>query len=307
MIEPMAYVLAGTLAAATPLMFAAMGELVVEKSGVLNLSIEGMMATGAATGFVVATLTGSSVAGFALAAVASALLSSVFALLALVFRANQVATGLAVGILGGGVSVMIGKNFEGATIDPLEKVNFGFLTELPVIGKGLFGQDVVVYAGIATVFAIWYLLNHTKAGLVIRSVGESPQAAHAIGYPVLLIRFCCILFGGAMAGIGGAHLTLSYTPLWAEGLVAGRGWIVVALVVFGTWRAPRIALGAYLFGAVSLLELFIQGQGFAIPSQLMSALPYIITIIILAIISRDARLIKLNHPASLGQTYTGMH
>ena len=146
-------------------------------------------------------------------------------------------------------------------------------------------------------------MKRTKLGLIIRSVGESPDAANAIGYPVVLIRFLAVLFGGAMAGLGGAHLTLSYTPLWAEGLVAGRGWIVVALVVFGTWRAPRIAMGAYLFGAVSLLELFIQGQGFAIPSQLMSAMPYIVTIVILAVISRDSRLIRLNHPASLGTPY----
>ena len=307
MIDSLVYVIAGTLAAATPLMFAAMGELVVEKSGVLNLSVEGMMATGAATGFVVATVTGSPTTGFLVAALASALLSAVFALLVLGFRANQVAAGLAIGILGGGVSVMIGKNYEGSTIAPLEKVNLGFLSDLLIVGKSLFSQDIMVYAGIALVFIIWFILNHSKLGLIIRCVGESPEAAHSIGYPVLLIRFCCVLFGGAMAGIGGAHLTLSYTPLWAEGLVAGRGWIVIALVVFGTWRAPRIALGAYLFGAVSLLELFIQGQGFAVPSQLMSALPYIITIIFLAIISRDARTIKLNHPASLGTTYTGAH
>ena len=304
MIDSLTFLLAGTLAAATPLLFAAMGELVVEKSGVLNLSIEGMMATGAATGFVVATTTGSPVAGFIAAAIASMLLSIVFAALTLGFLANQVAAGLAVGILGLGVSVLIGKEFEGTTIKPLEKIDLGFLSDIPVLGKTLFGQDPMVYVGIACVLLISWILTSSKLGLIIRAVGESPKAASSIGYPVILVRFCAIAFGGAMAGIGGAHLTLSYTPLWAEGLVAGRGWIVVALVVFGTWRAPRIALGAYLFGAVSLLELFVQGQGFAIPSQLMSAMPYIITIIILALISRDARIIKLNHPASLGIPYT---
>ena len=162
----------------------------------------------------------------------------------------------------------------------------------------------MVYAGMASVLLTSWLLSHSRLGLILRAVGESPQAASAIGYPVLLIRFLAVAFGGAMAGIGGAYITLGYTPLWAEGLVAGRGWIVVALVVFGMWRPIRIAMGAYLFGAVSLLELFIQGQGFAIPSQLMSALPYIITIIILAVISRNPRLIRLNHPASLGQTYS---
>lgn len=303
MIDLMTFLLAGTLAAATPLIFAAMGELVVEKSGVLNLSIEGMMATGAATGFVVATLTESPVAGFAAAAIASMLLSLVFAALTLGFLANQVAAGLAIGILGLGISVLVGKNYEGSTIKPLAKIDLGFLSDLPIVGKTFFGQDPMVYIGIASVFIIAWVLKHTKLGLIIRAVGESPVAANSIGYPVIMVRLCAIAFGGAMAGIGGAHFTLSYTPLWAEGLIAGRGWIVVALVVFGTWKAPRIALGAYLFGAVSLLELFVQGQGFSIPSQLMSAMPYIITIIILAIISKDARIIKLNHPASLGVTY----
>lgn len=303
MIDSLTFLLAGTLAAATPLIFAAMGELVVEKSGVLNLSIEGMMATGAATGFVVATMTGSPIAGFAAAAFASMLLSLVFAALTLGFLANQVAAGLAIGILGLGVSVLIGKNYEGFTIKPLAKIDLGAISDLPIVGKMLFGQDPMVYVGITSVLVITWVLNRTKLGLIIRAVGESPVAANSIGYPVVFVRLCAIAFGGAMAGIGGAHFTLSYTPLWAEGLIAGRGWIVVALVVFGTWKAPRIALGAYLFGAVSLLELFVQGQGFAIPSQLMSAMPYIITIIILAIISRDARIIKLNHPASLGVPY----
>lgn len=303
MLDSLIFVIGGTLAAATPLIYASMGELVVEKSGVLNLSIEGMMATGAATGFVVATVTGSSVAGFVAAACASMLLSFIFALLALGFLANQVAAGLAVGVLGLGVSVMVGKNYEGTTILPLNDVNLGILNEIPLIGPTLFSQDIMVYVGIFSVILISWMLNRSKLGRIIRAVGESPEAATAIGYPVVLIRGLAVLFGGAMAGIGGAHLTLSYTPLWAEGLVAGRGWIVVALVVFGTWRAPRIAAGAYLFGAVSLIELFVQGLGFEIPSQLLSAAPYIITIIVLAVISRNPAVIRLNHPASLGLPY----
>lgn len=304
MLDSVIFVLAGTLAAATPLLFAAMGEAVVEKSGVLNLSIEGMMAVGAATGFVVATLTGSYITGFAIAAIASALLSMVFAALVLVFLASQVAAGLAIGILGLGVSILVGKNYEGKTIDPLNDLSLGWLSDIPFLGDVLFSHDLVVYLGMIVVIATWWVLSRSKLGLIIRAVGESPEAASSIGYPVIAIRCLAIAFGGAMAGIGGAYLTLGYTPLWAEGLVAGRGWIVVALVVFGMWRPIRIALGAYLFGAVSLLELFIQGQGFAIPSQLMSALPYVITIVILAIISRDPVLIKLNHPASLGQPYS---
>ncbi len=304
MLESVIFLLAGTLAAATPLLFAAVGEAVVEKTGVLNLSIEGMMAVGAATGFVVATLTGSYVQGFAMAAITSAALSAVFALLVLTFLANHVAAGLAIGILGLGLSVLIGKEYEGKTIIPLQDLDLGALSDLPFIGPVLLSHDVMVYVGMAMVLICWWILGYSRLGLIIRAVGESPSAASAIGYPVLLIRCVAILFGGAMAGLGGAYLTLAYTPLWAEGLVAGRGWIVVALVVFGMWRPLRIAVGAYLFGAVSLLELFIQGQGYAIPSQLMSAMPYIITITILAVISRNPRLIRLNHPASLGQTYS---
>lgn len=303
MLDSIVFLLAGTLAAATPLLFAAMGEAVVEKAGVLNLSIEGMMAVGAATGFAVATISGSYVSGFAMAAIGSAMLSSIFAVLVLFFLANQVAAGLAVGILGLGFSVLIGKNHEGQTIKSIPDLDLGWLSELPFVGGVLFSHDLMLYVGIGMIILVWWVLSHSKLGLIIRAVGESPDAASAIGYPVVLIRFLAILFGGAMAGLGGAYLTLSYTPLWAEGLVAGRGWIVVALVVFGMWRPLRIALGAYLFGAVSLLELFIQGQGFSIPSQLLSAMPYIITIVILVIMSRNPRLIRLNHPASLGQSW----
>ncbi len=303
MLDSIVFLLAGTLAAATPLLFAAMGEAVVEKAGVLNLSIEGMMAVGAATGFAVATISGSYVSGFAMAAIGSAILSSIFAVLVLFFLANQVAAGLAVGILGLGFSVLIGKNHEGQTIKSLPDLELGWLSELPFVGGVLFSHDLMLYVAIGMIILVWWVLSHSRLGLIIRAVGESPDAASAIGYPVVLIRFLAILFGGAMAGLGGAYLTLSYTPLWAEGLVAGRGWIVVALVVFGMWRPLRIALGAYLFGAVSLLELFIQGQGFSIPSQLLSAMPYIITIVILVIMSRNPRLIRLNHPASLGQSW----
>jgi simple sugar transport system permease protein len=224
-------------------------------------------------------------------------------MLTLIFLANQVAAGLAVGIFGLGVSVLIGKKHEGFTIEPLANLNWGFMSDIPVIGEILFQHDLVLYLGIAMVIFLWFTLTRTKLGLIIKAVGEAPETAHSIGYPVVLIRFVAVAFGGAMAGIGGAYLTLAYTPLWAEGLVAGRGWIAVALVVFGSWRAHRVALGAYLFGAISLLELSIQGLGFAIPSQALSAAPYIMTIVILVLISRDSRQIRLNSPASLGVTY----
>lgn len=297
------FILAGTLAATVPLLLAAMGELVAEKSGMLNLGIEGMMAVGAAAGFVTVAITGSHALGLLIGGLAALVLSGVFATLSIFFLANQVASGLAIGILGLGVSAGIGKNFEGTTVTPMPKIDFGTLGEMPVIGPALFSHDVVVYLAIVAAFAVWFVLQRTKLGLIIRAVGESPQSAHSLGYPVALIRTICVLFGGAMAGIGGAYLSTAYTPLWADGMVAGRGWIVVALVVFGTWIVPRVTLGAYLFGAISLLELSIQGLGLNVPSQLLSASPYIVTIIVLVVISRNPTLIQLNSPLSLGQTY----
>lgn len=297
------FIIAGTLAATVPLLLAALGELVAEKSGMLNLGVEGMMAVGAASGFVTVALTGSHALGLIVGGLAALILSGVFAILSIVFLANQVASGLAIGILGLGVSAGIGKNFEGTTVNPLPKLELGFLSEIPFVGRAFFNHDIIVYAVIFLAFGVWYVLQRTKLGLIIRSVGESPSSAHALGYPVALIRTCCVLFGGAMAGIGGAYLSTAYTPLWADGMVAGRGWIVVALVVFGTWIVPRVTMGAYLFGALSLLELSIQGLGLNIPSQLLSASPYIVTIIVLVVISRNPTLIQLNSPMSLGQTY----
>lgn len=303
MTATLVFIIAGTLAATVPLLLAAMGELVAEKSGMLNLGIEGMMAVGAASGFVTVALTGSHTLGLLVGGLAALLLSGVFAILSIVFLANQVAAGLAIGILGLGVSAGIGKNFEGTTVKALPKLDLGSLSEIPFIGPAFFNHDIIVYAVLVLAFAVWYVLQRTKLGLIIRSVGESPSSAHALGYSVAFIRTCCVLFGGAMAGVGGAYLSTAYTPLWADGMVAGRGWIVVALVVFGTWIVPRVTMGAYLFGALSLLELSIQGLGLNIPSQLLSASPYIVTIIVLVVISRNPTLIQLNSPMSLGQTY----
>lgn len=297
------FIIGGTLAAAVPLLLAAMGELVAEKSGMLNLGVEGMMAVGAATGFVVVATTGSHLLGFAAGGIAAMLLSAVFAGLTLPLSANQVASGLAIGILGLGASSAIGKAYEGTTVSPLAKLDLGPLSDLPIIGPSVFQQDFMVYLAVILVFVVWYVLARTKLGLIIRALGESPQSAHMLGYPVMLIRAACVLFGGFMAGIGGAYLSTAYTPLWAEGMVAGRGWIVVALIVFGSWMMPRIAFGAYLFGAISLMELSVQALGLNIPSQLLSASPYIATIIILALISRDPIKIRLNSPISLGQTF----
>ena len=297
------FIISGTLAATVPLLLAAMGELVAERAGMLNLGVEGMMAVGAAAGFVTVAVTGSHLLGFMAGGFAAMLLSSVFAGLTLPFSANQVASGLAIGILGLGASSAIGKAYEGTTVPALAKLDLGPLADIPILGPAVFQQDVMVYLSVLLAIGVWYGLARTKLGLIIRALGESPGAAHMLGYRVLLIRAACVLFGGAMAGIGGAYLSTAYTPLWAEGMVAGRGWIVVALIVFGSWMVPRIAFGAYLFGAISLMELSVQALGLNIPSQLLSASPYIVTIIILALISRDPIKIRLNSPVSLGQTF----
>ncbi|MEP3233473.1 MAG: ABC transporter permease [Hyphomicrobiales bacterium] len=301
--EPLIFILAGTLAAATPLLYAALGELVAEKSGMLNLGVEGMMAVGAASGFVIVALTGSHALGFLGGAVVAMLLSLVYAALTIVFLANQVASGLSIGILGLGISAAIGKEYEGTTVTTFAKLDLPILSDIPFLGRAIFDQDILVYGAIALAILIWYLLEKTKLGLIIRAVGESPHSSHVLGYNVALIRLSCVAFGGAMAGIGGAYLSTAYTPLWADGMVAGRGWIVVALIVFGTWMVPRVMFGAYLFGALTLLELSIQGIGFNVPSQILSASPYIITIVVLAIISRNPILIRQKSPMSLGETF----
>ncbi|MCC2612900.1 ABC transporter permease [Neorhizobium petrolearium] len=296
------FILAGMLAAATPFLLAALGELVVERAGVLNLGVEGLMALGAVIAFIIVYHGGGHLIGFVAAGICSALFSLVFAIIALVFRANQVAVGLAIGILGQGLSALFGKTYESLTVKGLPKLALPWFSELPVIG-GLFTQDIVVWFSLAATLAIWAIFTFTKTGLVIRAVGENPKAAHAIGYPVILVRIAAVAFGGMMAGFAGAYAAVVYTPLWADGMIAGRGWIAIALVVFGTWLTGRIFLGACLFGAVSLMGPAAQATGLDVPSQLLSSLPYIVTIIVLGIISADRRLLKLNGVASLGEPF----
>ncbi|SES26998.1 ABC transporter permease [Rhizobium sp. NFR03] len=296
------FILAGMLAAATPFLLAALGEMVVERAGVLNLGVEGLMALGAVIAFIVVYHGAGHILGFLAAGAAGALLSLVFAFVALGFRANQVATGLAIGILGQGLSALFGKSYESLTIKGLPKLAVPGLSEIPVIG-GLFVQDAVVWLSLLATLAIWATFAFTRIGLVIRAVGENPKAAHAIGYPVIAVRVAAIAFGGMMAGFAGAYAAAVYTPLWADGMIAGRGWIAIALVVFGTWLTGRIFLGACLFGAVSLMSLAAQATGLDLPSQLLSSLPYLVTIIVLGIISADRRLLKLNGVASLGEPF----
>jgi simple sugar transport system permease protein len=295
--------LSGTLVAATPLIYAAVGELVAERSGVLNLGVEGMMLIGTVTAF------GVSVAGYpamlaALAAAgAGAAAAGVFALFALSLAANQYASGLALTILGSGLSAFIGHRFGGASAVSIAKIHLPVLSELPVIGPVLFNQDPMVYLALCITAGVWWLLYRTKAGLQVRVIGEAPQAAFAIGLPVIRIRYCSTLFGGAMAGLGGAYLSLAYTPLWVEDMTAGRGWIALALVVFAAWRPWRLVFGAWLFGGVSVLQLFAQGFGLRVPSELLSALPYAATIAVLVAISRNPRALRLNTPLSLAQPF----
>lgn len=296
------FILAGTLAAATPMLLAALGELIVERSGVLNLGLEGMMALGAAIGFVVTYQTHNPLLGFAAAALGGIILSMVFAALALTFTANQVAAGLAIGLLGQGMSSLLGKPLESQTIDAPNKITIPGLADLPVIGP-VFSQDLVVWLTLALAVVIWAVLNHSKLGLIIRAVGENPAAARAIGFPVLRIRLAAIAFGGALAGMAGAYASTIYTPLWADGMIAGRGWIAVALVVFGTWQTGRIVFGALLFGALSLGGLIGQASGVNLPSQLLASMPYVVTIVMLAAISSNRRRMRLNTIASLGQPF----
>lgn len=297
-----AFILAGMLAAATPFLLAALGELVVERAGVLNLGVEGLMALGAVLAFIVVYHGGGHFLAFLAAGLGGILLSLIFAGIILGFNANQVATGLAIGILGQGLSALFGKSYESLTVKGLPKLAIPGLADIPVVG-GLFVQDVVVWLSLAVTVAIWAVFAYSKISLVIRAVGENPKAAHAIGYPVIAVRFAAVAFGGMMAGFAGAYAATVYTPLWADGMIAGRGWIAIALVVFGTWLAGRIFLGACLFGAVSLMSLAAQASGLDVPSQLLACLPYLVTIIVLGIISADRRLLKLNGVASLGEPY----
>ncbi|TMG97692.1 MAG: ABC transporter permease [Betaproteobacteria bacterium] len=296
-------IFAATIAAGTPLVFAALGELVTEKAGVLNLGVEGMMLIGAIAGFATAVTTGNLWLGTVAGMAAGAAMSAIFAVLTLNLMANQVASGLALTLFGLGLSAFVGKPFEGVSLLREGAPSLPLLGDLPLLGPILFRQHYLVYVSWAVFAAVSWFLFRSRAGLVLRSVGESPDSAHAIGYPVIRIRWLATLFGGALAGVGGAFLAVFYAPMWVEGMVAGRGWIALALVVFATWRPARVMVGAYLFGGVTIAQFFAQGGGIAIPAPFLSALPYLATIIVLVVISRNVATIRLNSPVSLGRSY----
>jgi general nucleoside transport system permease protein len=277
-------ILLTVITAATPLLIAAIGELVVERSGVLNLGVEGMMIMGAATGIAVAILTGSSLLGVLGAIAAGMALATLFALMTLGLAVNQVASGLALTIFGVGLSGVVGAPFVGVPRAGIGKIEVPVLSDIPFIGRLFFEQDPFVYLSFMLVGGVWWFLNRTRSGLVLRACGENHASAHALGYPVLKIRFMAVLFGGACAGLAGAYLSLVYTPFWTSGMTAGRGWIALAIVVFASWLPWRAALGAYLFGGLTILQLHAQGFGVPVPSQLLAALPYLLTIVVLVLI-----------------------
>lgn len=291
------------ITASTPLLLAAIGELVVERSGVLNLGVEGMMAVGAVSGFGAALLTGSPVIGAVAAIAAGALLSLLFGFLTLTMVSNQVATGLALTLLGLGLAGLMGESFVGQPGVQMAKIAIPGLTAIPFIGPILFGQDPLVYVSLLVVVATSYVLFRTKAGLIIRAVGDSHQSAHALGYSVVGVRYLCVMFGGACAGLAGGYLSLVYTPQWVENMTAGRGWIALALVVFSSWLPWRVVLGAYLFGTITVMGFSLQAHGIGIPAQLLSALPYVVTILVLVVISGNRALMRANTPACLGQPF----
>jgi general nucleoside transport system permease protein len=289
--------------ASTPLLLASSGELVVERSGVLNLGLEGMMIVGAACGFGGAYLSGSIAIGALCGIAAGAALSAIFGVLTLGLAVNQVATGLALTIFGIGLSGLIGAKFVGEKIVPAAHLRLPILTDIPGVGGILFGEDAFVYVSVALIIAIWLFLYRTRAGLVLRAVGDNHTSAHALGYPVLRIRMLAVIFGGACAGLAGAYLPLAYTPFFIPGMTSGRGWIALALVVFASWRPARLVVGAYLFGAVSILGLALQPLHLGIPQQVMNMLPYLATVVVLVLISRTRGTAGSAAPASLGMVF----
>ena len=293
---------AATLNAGTPLLLAAIGVLVCERSGVVNLGVEGLMLVAAVAGFAAVHASGSYVLGFVSGALAGMALAGFFALFAVVLNANQYASGLALTLLGAGLSAFVGLPFAGASLPPRNAEALPLLGDQPVLAP-LFRLHPLVYLAWLLVLATAWFLFRTRAGLTLRAIGETPASAFALGYRVRSWRVGAVLFGGLTAGLAGAYLATIYTPLWSEGMVAGRGWIALALVVFATWHPGRVVVGAYLFGGVTMLQLFLQARGLAMVPEGLSMLPYAATIVVLAVLSRDARWIRVHMPASLGKSF----
>ncbi len=301
--EGFALLLAATLNAGTVLAIAGIGLLINERAGILNLGAEGTMLVAAIAGFATAVHTGNDWLAFAAGAGAGALMAAAFGVLVIWLNTNQVASGLALSLFGAGFSAFAGIGYMQGKLGERAQFNVPLLADLPFVGPAFFRQHPMVYIAIALVAGVAWFLYKSRAGLVLRAVGESPESAHALGYPVRKIRMAAVMVGGALCGVAGAYLSVIYTPLWVEGMVAGKGWIALALTTFATWRPARILLGAYLFGGVTMLQFHLQGEGVEIPSQFLSMLPYVSTIVVLVLISRNAAWIKANMPASLGKPF----
>jgi ABC-type uncharacterized transport system permease subunit len=299
----LALLIAATLAAGTPLAIAGIGLLINERAGVLNLGAEGLMLVAAVAGFAAGLSTGSEVAALTAGALAGGLIAALYGWLVIWLNTNQYATGLAVSLFGSGFSAFVGIDFVGKKLEENQVAGVPLLRDLPVLGVAVFRQHPVVYLAMALTAGVAWFLYRTRGGLILRSIGESPASAHALGYPVRRIRLAAVVVGGALCGVAGTYLSVIYTPLWVEGMVAGRGWIALALTTFATWRPTRLLLGAYLFGGVTMLQLHLQASGVQLAPQFMSMLPYLATVVVLVLISRNPLWIRLNMPASLGKTF----
>ena len=301
--ESYALLIAATLNAGTVLALASLGLLINEKAGIVNLGAEGMMLCAAIAGFAAVVHTGSDLIGFAAGIGAGALLALIFGALVIWLNTNQYATGLAASLFGAGFSAFVGVGYVQEQMPERLQFEIPGLAEIPLLGPALFRQHPLVYLTVLLALALIWFLYRTRAGLVLRSVGESPESAHALGYPVRRIRLLAVVAGGALCGLAGAYLSIVYTPLWVEGMVAGKGWIALALTTFATWRPARVLLGAYLFGGVTMLQFHLQGDGVEVPSQFLTMLPYLATIVVLALISRNPQWIRINMPASIGKPF----
>lgn len=298
-----ALLIAATLNAGTVLAIASLGLLINEKVGIVNLGAEGIMLCAALAGFVAVVHSGSTLVGFAAGMAAGAALAAIFGLLVIWLNTNQYATGLALSLFGGGFSAFAGTGYVQARLPEQGQWAIPVLGDVPFVGPALFRHHPMVYFAMALTLALIWFLYRTRTGLVLRSVGESPESAHALGYPVRRIRLAAVVAGGALCGLAGAYISTVYTPLWVEGMVAGKGWIALALTTFATWRPARVLLGAYLFGGVTMLQFHLQGAGVNVPSQFLTMMPYVATVVVLALISRNPAWIRVNMPSSIGKPF----
>jgi ABC-type uncharacterized transport system permease subunit len=298
-----ALLIAATLNAGTVLAIASLGLLINEKAGIVNLGAEGIMLCAAIAGFAAVVHTGSDVAGFMAGMAAGAVMAAIFGVLVIWLNTNQYATGLALSLFGGGFSAFAGVSYVQAQVPERPHFEIPGLADIPFVGPALFRHHPMVYLTVLFAIALIWFLYRTRSGLILRSVGESPESAHALGYPVRGIRFLAVVCGGALCGLAGAYISIMYTPGWTQDMVAGKGWIALALTTFATWRPARVLLGAYLFGGVTMLNFHLQGIGVDVPSQFLTMLPYVATIVVLALISRNPRWIRINMPASIGKPF----